>query len=244
MNIGDKLKKYRKNRGLTQEEVAKKIYVSRATISSWETNRTFPDIEKIIYLSEIYQVSLDQLLKEEPEIMENVRDERKKLKRYKILKIIGLIFLVLFIIYNIYWFISAYPKNQKLSSSWKKDGPHYYLKKKGEYTFQAHSLKYLEPVHNGNIEVSTSKGSNFDISIDGDYVFVGLYGPSKRSAIPDSQKIDFFGKIKKNDINNFKITMISGNLTADEASKFLRKYNKEFKKDVDKTLKVWESINK
>lgn len=128
MNIGDRLKRYRKSSRLTQEQVAKKLYVSRATISSWETNRTFPDIEKIIYLSEIYQVSLDQLLREEPKIMETVKLERKKLKRYKILKMIAAIFSILFIIYNIYWFLSVYPKNEKLSD-WNKTESNYYLKK-------------------------------------------------------------------------------------------------------------------
>lgn len=244
MDIGNKLKNYRKNSGFTQEEVAKMIYVSRATISSWETNRTFPDIEKIIYLSEIYQVSLDQLLKEEPKIMDNVRVERKKLKRYKNLKIVGLILITLFVIYNIYWFISVYPKNQKLTSRWEKESRHFYLKKENGYVYQAHSLSYLEPLHNGNIGVGTYGKSDFDIMIDGHYVYVGLYGPSKRSSIPGSQKIDFFGKIKKDEMNHLKITMISGNLSSDEASKFLQKYNTEFKKDFDRTLKVWKTINR
>ena len=81
MDIGERLKTYRKHNGLTQEQVAEKIYVSRATISSWETNRTFPDIEKIIYLSDLYDISLDKLLKEEPSIMENVKKERKKITK-------------------------------------------------------------------------------------------------------------------------------------------------------------------
>lgn len=239
MNIGDRLKGYRKSSRLTQEQVAKKLYVSRATISSWETNRTFPDIEKIVYLSEIYQVSLDQLLREEPKIMETVKLERKKLKRYKILKLIAAILSILFIIYNIYWFLAVYPKNEKLSD-WNKTESNYYLKK-DNYIFQSHSLKYLEPLHNGNIPVSNYRGTNFDVTIDGNYIYVGLYGP--RTSLPGSQNIDFFGKMKKEEIDKFKITMISGNLLPEEASKFLKKYNKEFKKDYAETMKVWKSIN-
>lgn len=100
----------------------------------------------------------------------------------------------------------------------------------------------MEPLHNGNLPVSNYKGTNFDVTIDGNYIYVGLYG--LRTSLPVSQNIDFFGKMKKEEINKLKITMISGNLPPEEASKFLKKYNKEFKKDYAETMKVWKSINK
>lgn len=77
MDIGSKLKEHRTTRNLTQEEVAMKLKVSRTTVSSWETGRTFPDIEKLVYLSDLYDLSLDQLIKEEPVIMETIVTERK-----------------------------------------------------------------------------------------------------------------------------------------------------------------------
>lgn len=63
MEIGKKLKDARVNAGLTQEQVAEKIMVSRQTISNWENGKFLPDIVSIMNLSDLYQISLDELLK-------------------------------------------------------------------------------------------------------------------------------------------------------------------------------------
>lgn len=95
MKIGEQLKKFRAQNELTQEDVANKLHVSRATISSWETGRTFPDIEKLIYLSELYEVSLDELVKGDPVIMENIKKDKKSLSYWKITKNIMLFLSIL-----------------------------------------------------------------------------------------------------------------------------------------------------
>lgn len=64
MNIGAKLKEARAAAGLTQEQAAEAIGVSRQTLSHWENEKTYPDIVSVIALSEAYGVSLDALLKE------------------------------------------------------------------------------------------------------------------------------------------------------------------------------------
>lgn len=65
MEIGSKLKKARTEKGLTQEQSAEALGVSRQTISNWENNKSYPDIISVIKMSDIYSVSLDHLLKEE-----------------------------------------------------------------------------------------------------------------------------------------------------------------------------------
>ena len=65
MEIGSKLKNARNNIGLTQEQVAEVLGVSRQTISNWENNKSYPDIISVIKMSDIYSISLDHLLKEE-----------------------------------------------------------------------------------------------------------------------------------------------------------------------------------
>lgn len=64
MNIGAKLKETRAAAGLTQEQAAEAIGVSRQTLSHWENEKTYPDILSVIALSDAYGVSLDALLKE------------------------------------------------------------------------------------------------------------------------------------------------------------------------------------
>lgn len=65
LDIGKKIQSARKEAKLTQEQVAEKLGVSRQTISNWENEKNYPDIVSVIRMSEIYQVSLDYLLKGE-----------------------------------------------------------------------------------------------------------------------------------------------------------------------------------
>ena len=63
MEIGEKLKSSRLNAGMTQEQIAEKINVSRQTISNWENGKSLPDVISLIEISDLYQISLDDLLK-------------------------------------------------------------------------------------------------------------------------------------------------------------------------------------
>lgn len=65
MDIGAKIKNARIKAGLTQEQAAESLGVSRQTISNWETEKTYPDIASVVKMSDLYAVSLDSLLKEE-----------------------------------------------------------------------------------------------------------------------------------------------------------------------------------
>lgn len=62
MNFGERLKQIRNNQGLSQEQLAEKIGVSRQAITKWETNRGLPDVENMIILAEIFKMTLDELV--------------------------------------------------------------------------------------------------------------------------------------------------------------------------------------
>lgn len=62
MALGEKLKKLRADNGLTQEELAEKLYVTRTAISKWESNRGYPNIDALKAISEFFSVSIDDLL--------------------------------------------------------------------------------------------------------------------------------------------------------------------------------------
>lgn len=62
MTIGDKIKQQRKQKRLTQEELSEKLHVSRQTISKWETGLVTPDVDNIIQLCKIFEISTDELL--------------------------------------------------------------------------------------------------------------------------------------------------------------------------------------
>lgn len=84
MEVGAQIKKYRSSMGISQEELAEKVYVSRQTVSNWETGKNYPDIHSVVLLSTVFNVSLDQLIKGDVEIMkkEIKETEIKKLKKY------------------------------------------------------------------------------------------------------------------------------------------------------------------
>ena len=102
MKIGDKLKKARMDKNLTQEEVAEKIFVSRQSISNWENNKTYPDIGNVIALSDLYQISLDELLKGSDNFMKHLEEStdivksNKKLLTLTVLTMILVVILALF----------------------------------------------------------------------------------------------------------------------------------------------------
>ncbi len=74
MDIGQKLKTARAAAGLTQEAVAEALGVSRQTISNWENSRTYPDIVSVIRLSDLYDISLDALLKEDKKMISHLQE--------------------------------------------------------------------------------------------------------------------------------------------------------------------------
>ena len=73
MEIGKKLKEARLNRDLTQEVIAEKLNVSRQTISNWENEKSYPDIISVIELSNLYSISLDDLLKGDDAMIEHLK---------------------------------------------------------------------------------------------------------------------------------------------------------------------------
>ncbi|MBO5452140.1 MAG: helix-turn-helix transcriptional regulator [Lachnospiraceae bacterium] len=113
MEFHNKLYHLRKQKGLSQEELANRLNVSRQTISKWEVGDSTPDMEKLIAISDMFQISLDELVmdkvqtqtgetpsKEEivNELKEKVLTDENKKKAKKVLKIAAIILGVIVLI--------------------------------------------------------------------------------------------------------------------------------------------------
>ena len=70
MELGIRIKELRNVQGINQDELANKLFVSRQTVSNWENGKSYPDIQSVLLLSEIFDVSVDNLLKGDIEKME------------------------------------------------------------------------------------------------------------------------------------------------------------------------------
>ncbi len=97
MELGKQIRKYRKEQSLSQDELAEKVYVSRQTISNWENDKSYPDVNSLILLSEVFHTSIDNLIKGDVEVMkEQVKNEDRK-GFEKISRIFSVLFLAMMI---------------------------------------------------------------------------------------------------------------------------------------------------
>ncbi len=186
MTLGEKLKVARKNVGLTQEQMAEKLMISRPVITKWESDKGIPDIENLKAISKLLEVSLDYLLNDGEGIDLNVIKEtidltkygkgfKKKIKdkivreKYPDAEIMTLLPAKILtkgerIIDNLLgWLTSAPFGTPDLINSIKLVGKEYYLVASGDNQYLIVISNEFVETHRMNINVDTSKGSKFVI---------------------------------------------------------------------------------
>lgn len=100
MEIGAQIRKLRNARELSQEELADKIYVTRQTISNWENEKSYPDIHSLLLLSSVFEISLDQLIKGDIEMMKRKisKEEVERFNRLgKMLALLSIAMIAIFV---------------------------------------------------------------------------------------------------------------------------------------------------
>lgn len=101
MEISKKIKEFRKSNKLTQKELGQILNVSDKTISSWEVGRNYPDLETIVAISDLFEISLDELLREDKQMLEKItkdtqiRKVQSKKIKYMVLSLCVLIIFIL-----------------------------------------------------------------------------------------------------------------------------------------------------
>lgn len=108
MNLSGKIKKLRAEKNLTQEQLAEKLQVSRSTISSWETGRSYPDLEMVIDICDCFTVSLDFLLREDEKMVRKLNFGTKQ-KRM----LIGLVVILTVLLFNTMLSSTSFQANPK-----------------------------------------------------------------------------------------------------------------------------------
>lgn len=97
MEIGNQIKKYRNELGLSQEELADKIFVTRQTISNWENEKNYPDIKSLVMLSNLFNISLDNLVKGDLEEMKKQIKESDVREFYKQGSVMAVLMIVMIV---------------------------------------------------------------------------------------------------------------------------------------------------
>ena len=106
MEISKCIKEARQKNSISQESLAEQLGVSRQTISSWETGKSYPDIVSVIKMSDIFNVSLDKMLKEDKNLVNNMQEKMNTVKSNRYI-IFTILFAIIFFggIYLIQTFI-------------------------------------------------------------------------------------------------------------------------------------------
>lgn len=97
MELGKKLRQARQEAGLTQEQAAERLFVSRQTISNWENEKTYPDITSVVRLSDLYSISLDELLKGDSKMLEHLEESTDLVKSNQKLILAAAVNVVIFL---------------------------------------------------------------------------------------------------------------------------------------------------
>jgi transcriptional regulator with XRE-family HTH domain len=82
LRLGNQLQRLREAKNMSREELAQQINVSRQAVYKWENNKGYPDIQNLLRLSEIYETTIDELIKNDPTLqrkIDNNQDESKEL---------------------------------------------------------------------------------------------------------------------------------------------------------------------
>ena len=79
MEIGKRIREHRAELGLSQDDLAARVYVSRQTISSWENDKTYPDVQSLLILSDVFGATVDSLIKGDVETMTETIDRDARL---------------------------------------------------------------------------------------------------------------------------------------------------------------------
>ena len=98
MTLGERIRDERKKRGLSQEELADILNVSRQAITKWETDRGIPDIANLIRISEEFEISLDELIKGDNSVKRKIIYDYS-MKRWHLLVVVYLLAIVAYVAY-------------------------------------------------------------------------------------------------------------------------------------------------
>lgn len=107
MEFSEKLQQLRKQKELTQEQLAEKLYVSRAAVSKWESGKGYPNLESLKNIAELFDLSLDELLSSNELLDAAKADKRRALGRFS-----GLMFAALDMLAAVFLFLPLFGQRE------------------------------------------------------------------------------------------------------------------------------------
>lgn len=177
MNFSDNLIKLRKGKGWSQEELADKLGLSRQAISKWEVGTSKPDIDNVIKISKLFEISIDELVNNEivktEAISINVNKSNKKDRVLKWLRLLMIVLVITYVVYVIYKFVMLFRITQAELQYKDLNNYHYVitkydetgLKEKEECWYKDGVSKTVNITYNGENELKKITCMDFNSNV-------------------------------------------------------------------------------
>lgn len=192
MNIAMTILKIRKDKKMTQEEFAKLFNVTRQTVSNWENEKSYPDLQTLIRISDMFEISLDTLMKGDKTMVKKFDKELLQNKLIKnILKILSIVIAILVIAYGTYttiWYNNKKICEEKFQNSITTAGfkfddnlGHYKLEsneglyytpnqKMPKYSFHFYNQSILSEIPNENVSIRVIGDNKVYLKLSNNYI--------------------------------------------------------------------------
>lgn len=243
MNIGDKIKEQRLKKELTQEQLSELLNVSRSTVSSWEVGRNYPDLETIVAISDLFGISLDNLLREDTEMAKDLSKKMRWNKYYKrILVVIGIL-AVIYVGFNgkLRMDEKRYSKNLA-THSWKQDD----YRDSGNYALKEEGVLYSTYVMEVGFNPIPFTEYHLWVIARKDKLVVKIKEGNKRNVVISKEndpKVKFDATVEVDEAGNLISSDSSWSGEKEQSlNAYLKKYQKEYKMLLEKSIEKREQI--
>lgn len=237
MELNERLKEARKKNNFTQQEVAEILNISRTTVSSWEVGRTIPSLNYIIDISNIYNISLDILLKEDISVRNQVNKDLRLKVLYKRILTIILVLLGLFILLNVIWVIKIKADYKGVSNNFDRGEDAYTLNQDG-INYIVSKPKYLSFSNKKELSATSMTNNikwNFSKNEDFGEVYVKFTDGGESSLLINS-------KLQFDEQDNNKIGLSFSKSEQKDIDTYLRENKKELQKFYETNYELWNKI--
>lgn len=240
MNLGDKIIKLRKDNKISQEEFAEKLGVTRQTVSNWENYKNYPDINTIVKISDMFNISLDILLKGDTKMISDIDTKVKNSKKYRnILIIICLTLSILIVSFGIYVINYNNTKKNlesKFEATLKNNN---FVKNKDGY----YSLKFNDEITYGVPNQKMPSLLDFSLKFHNMVIYCDVdYEDGRHLEATWNNYNDYIFSIEKDGIIIGSSASIIDKNDVNKLSKELNIDNKELKTIIDKGNKLYKEF--
>ena len=240
MNIGSVISNIRKERKMTQEEFGKLFHVTRQTVSNWENERSYPDLQVLVDISDMFEISLDEIVKEDKHMVKKI-DSYKRYKKILIILLAGIA--VIGIGFGVYAGVCRYQHGKMydsvLNAGFKKEMTEEWIEKyQGYYAMTEEGVDYLvEPKAIGKNDLDNENYSL--IARKGDQDITIIIDPEKKiylSLYPGNIEIDEHGEVLDKDA---KLT----DTQKQHLNDLLVTRKDEITPIITRAMELWDAVN-